>query len=394
MDSAQERCATRWSAERVAFLDNLRLLALGMLIIYHVGMYYVTWDWHLKSPSSGTGLEPWMRLVNPWRMSLLFLISGAVTAMLTQREARGWLGSRLQRLGLPLVAGVVLIVPPQSYWQVVEQAGYRGSYLEFLPLYFGGYEGLCTAAGSCLVLPTWNHLWFLPYLMAYTALLWASMRVAPAWMDRAGDSLSRNLTPWTLLVVPWVVLCAGRLALRPWFEVTHALIDDALGHAQFLPAFAAGALLARTRNAWSALARWRMLALLITLAAWALLLAAPAWPAPMLRIVFAAQQWAGVVAAVGFGWAYLGRPTAWQRWLSVRLFAVYVLHQTLIILLAVALRPRALAPWIEGPLLIAGTVAAALGLVRLCEGLPPIRQWVGLPSVGGAPRPGPSAPPP
>jgi|GEM_PF-3148024 len=65
-----------------------------------------------------------MRLVNPWRMSLLFLISGAVTAIALGRGSRGWLGGRLSRLGLPLVAGMLVIVPPQSYWQVVEQMGY------------------------------------------------------------------------------------------------------------------------------------------------------------------------------------------------------------------------------------------------------------------------------
>ena len=83
-------------------------------------MYYVSWDWHLKSPSASTALEPWMRLVNPWRMSLLFLISGAVTAIALGRGSRGWLGGRLSRLGLPLVAGVLVIVPPQSYWHYAD----------------------------------------------------------------------------------------------------------------------------------------------------------------------------------------------------------------------------------------------------------------------------------
>lgn len=46
------------------------------------------WDWqlrNLKSPFASTTLEPWMLLVNPWRMSLLFLISGAAAAFLLQR---------------------------------------------------------------------------------------------------------------------------------------------------------------------------------------------------------------------------------------------------------------------------------------------------------------------
>lgn len=366
---------------RLPFLDSLRLLALGLLIAYHVGMYYVSWDWHLKSSSASSALEPWMRLVNPWRMSLLFLISGAVTAIALGRGSQGWLGGRLSRLGLPLVAGVLVIVPPQSYWQVVEQMGYRGSYLEFLPLYLGGHGGFCSAAGSCLILPTWNHLWFLPYLMAYTLLLWASVRAAPNWLDRAGNRLSHRLSLLTLLAVPWLVLAAGRLGLRPWFEVTHGLVDDPLAHAQYLPAFVAGALLARTPGAWPAVARLRLPALLVMLTTWLLLLSLPDAPIALLRTAYAAQQWAGVMAALGFGWVHLRQPTRWQRQLVHRIFAVYVLHQTLIILLAVALRPLVLHPFAEGPLLLGGTLASAWALIRICEPVKPLRRWLGLPAV-------------
>ena len=70
-----------------------------------------------------------------------------------------------------------------------------------LPLYLGGHGGFCSAAGSCLILPTWNHLWFLPYLMAYTLLLWTSVRAAPNWLDRAGNWLSHRLSLLTLLAV-------------------------------------------------------------------------------------------------------------------------------------------------------------------------------------------------
>ena len=364
---------------RLDFLDALRLLALGLLIVHHVGMYYVTWDWHLKSPFASTALEPWMRLVNPWRMSLLFLISGAVTAILLQRGVPGWLGVRLGRLGLPLLAGVLVIVPPQSYWQVVEQMGYGGSYLEFLPLYLGGHGDFCKPAGTCLTLPTWNHLWFLPYLMVYTLALWASVRAAPRWLERAGHRLSGTLSFSSLLVAPWLVLATSRVALRPWFEVTHALVDDPLAHAQYLPAFLAGAILASTPGAWPAIARLRVTALLVTLGAWLLLVSAPGVPVPLLSTAYAAQQWGGVIAVLGFGWVYLSRPKARVRGLASRIFAVYVLHQTLIILLAVALRPLALQPPAEGPLLIVGTVLSALALVRLCEAVKPLRPWLGLP---------------
>ena len=30
-------------------LDWLRIIAFGLLILYHCGMFYVSWDWHVKS---------------------------------------------------------------------------------------------------------------------------------------------------------------------------------------------------------------------------------------------------------------------------------------------------------------------------------------------------------
>jgi hypothetical protein len=58
---------------------------------------------------------------------------------------------------------------------------------------------------------------------------------------------------------------------------------------------------------------------------------------------------------------------------------VYVLHQALIILLAVALRPLAMQRPTEGPLLNVGTVLSEIALVRLCEAAKPVRPWSGLP---------------
>jgi len=46
---------------RLVFLDWIRILAFAVLVLYHVGMYYVSWDWHIKSPSTVTALL-WLAL--------------------------------------------------------------------------------------------------------------------------------------------------------------------------------------------------------------------------------------------------------------------------------------------------------------------------------------------
>ena len=60
-----------------------------LLILYHVGMYDVTWDWHVKSPHASSDIEPLMMLTSPWRLSLLFLVSGVATGYLLARQGAG-----------------------------------------------------------------------------------------------------------------------------------------------------------------------------------------------------------------------------------------------------------------------------------------------------------------
>src|SRR5580692_1302031 len=83
-------------------LDWVRIGAFMLLIFYHVGMYYVTWDWHVKSPHASSAIEPLMMLTSPWRLSLLFLVSGVATAHLLARGRGNFMRSRSARLLIPL----------------------------------------------------------------------------------------------------------------------------------------------------------------------------------------------------------------------------------------------------------------------------------------------------
>ena len=87
-------------------LDWLRIIAFLLLIFYHIGMFYVPWDWHVKSVHAGEGAEPLMSLLNPWRLSLLFFISGVALPFLSAKLGGGGLArDRVVRMGLPILAG-------------------------------------------------------------------------------------------------------------------------------------------------------------------------------------------------------------------------------------------------------------------------------------------------
>ena len=374
------------ASDRLIFLDWARIGAFGLLVLYHVGMYYVSWDWHVKSPFASTALEPWMRLSNPWRMSLLFIVSGVASAALLARPGPV-MRQRSKRLLLPLLFGVAVLVPPQTYFEVVQKGGYGGSYIEFLRLYFSAYHGFCRGS-ACLVLPTWNHLWFLVYLWLYTLLLWALLRAWPQALDRLASVVAHALRCWRLLVLPIVFLALARVALYGRFGSTHALVDDWYNHAIYLPLFVLGAILAKRRELFDRMAEWRWPALAAALAGWALLnvyLDASTPPAAanealrlVMRCVWAAVQWLALVAVLGFARRHLNRDHRWRAALTDAVFPVYLLHQTLIILGAVALRPLGWAPAVEGPLLVAFTLATSLAVWALARRIAWLRPWFGI----------------
>jgi glucan biosynthesis protein C len=364
--------------DRLYFLDWLRIAAFGLLVVYHVSMYYVTWNFHVKSPFASDTLEPWMKLSSPWRMSLLFLISGAVTSLLLANKPSGFMRSRSRRLLLPLFCGVVLIVPPQPYFEVIQKFAYDGRYFDFLRLYFAGYTGFC-ANGKCLVLPTWNHLWFLPYLWAYTLLLWLMLRIRPGLLDSLTGQVTRLLSGARLLWVPilWILLLRWTLFKR--FPETHDLVHDWFWHAVYLSVFLAGAVFVRTPGIWARAAYWRWHALTLAMLAWAIFAThAVHGMGHGQRGIVAVQQWGALIAALGFGYQHLNADHPWRAYLNEAVFPVYIVHQTLIIGLSQWIKPWQWPPIWEGPFLVLVTFASSVCIYEGVRRVSLVRPWLGL----------------
>jgi glucans biosynthesis protein C len=351
---------------RLYFLDWLRIVALTVLIFYHVGMYYVRWDFHVKSPFAGPGLEPWMLLSGPWRMDLLFMVSGAATALMLKAGATGGLlRKRTKFLLLPLLCGMVLMVPPQSYFEVIQKFNYNGDYLDFLKLYFSHYKGFCQNS-NCLILPTWNHLWFLPYLWLYTLLLWVAIKALPTSLSMGARFAERLLTGAGLVVVPIALILVVRMTLFARYPSTHAMWGDWFNHAMYFGMFVTGAVFATQPSMWLGLVKWRWPALVAALGCWAVLVGIRP-SKPLEHLVIATMQWGALVAAFGFFQTLFNIDHPLRQRLSEAVFPVYIFHQTVIIVASQVMLPWQWAPSVEGPFLAAVTLAlsyAGYGLVR------------------------------
>ena len=379
------------------FFDWLRIIAFFILIAYHVGMYYVSWDWHVKSPAAGSAIEPLMQLSSPWRLGLLFLISGAASAFMLQKTGAGSFARlRSWRLLPPLLFGMLVVVPPQAYFEVVEKVAYAGSYADFMRLYLTGYHGFCKN-NSCLDLPTWNHLWFVVYLWVYTLLLALIAGAFGRRLDALSRGLARLLGGWKTIVLPVTLLGLIRIALLERYPSTHALLGDWFNHANYFTLFLLGALLATRREFWTRLDALRWSGLGSALVCWAMLMIYYALPDSMLsdpakaifwrdaqRLVYALCEWSAIVAACGFAHRHLEFDGPARRYLTQAVFPVYIVHQTLIVVLAHSIKPAAVAPGVEAVVLIVLTIGFSFGIFEIVRRVPVLRPVFGLGKLDSA----------
>jgi len=368
-------------------IDALRALAFLFVILYHVGMYYVAdWPWHLKSPHAAEWLQWPMRILNLWRMDLVFLISGVSLGFLSRGQGT-WalLRSRGLRLMLPLAFGMAVVVPYQAYAQGVANGLVAPGFGAFLLRYLSMAQPWPKQAfdGAEFGI-TWNHLWYLPYLFTYTALVALTL---PLWKSAAGQRVRRafnGLRGWKLLLLPVLPLLVFTMLLASRFPATHNLVRDFHLHSLYFTMFLYGYWMGVDTGIWKELERLRRVSLALAVAVIAAFIALRAGmksPLPgllvdTLRMLY---LWLAVATILGHGHRHLNRPWPWLRWANESVYPWYVLHQTLIIVGVTLLAPLALGPVVEPALLIALTL---LGCWLLTDGLirrtNPLRPLFGL----------------
>lgn len=369
-------------------LDALRVGAFGLLILYHLGMFYVPWGWHVKSDHVLPQLEPLMEAVNPWRLSLLFVISGAATRFMAGKSGTGELArQRSSRLLIPLAFGVLLIVPPQSWAEVVEKYGYAGSFLDFYPRYLSADRSF-----GDLILPTYNHLWFVAYLWVYTMIALACRPLAPL-ADRIA---ARLLDGPGLFLVPAALFGLYRATAGLAWGETHNVFADAYGHLQYGTAFLLGLVMARNVEVWARLQDARV----ITASVGAGLLAAGVWlgglgvddmpgiPVVAFAVLREAYAWMVMAALFGFARRYITRGSPLLTLAGDAVFAFYIIHQTAIVMAGFFLKPLGLPVLAEAGVILVVTLASCTAGYALARAIP----WLRLP-LGLKPAPKPVADP-
>jgi hypothetical protein len=345
-------------------------------------MVFVPWDFHVKTSHPAEWVAIPMLATNSWRLMLLFVVSGyASRALFLKGGAVGsFVGSRSKRLLIPLLFGMAVIVPLQPWIELMAKHGYAEGFGWF---WFHDYFRFGTLEG--IILPTWQHLWFVVYLWLYTMALAAGIwlargRSAQRAFDRVFGTVAIVLVPIAWLLFVDMVLLQGA-------QETHDLFNDPLAHLHYLPGFLFGFALARSGPAMAAIGRWWRPAAIVAVLSY-LVVAAIEWRWPgsampnpfgaIFATAHAVQGWCTIVALIGIAERFWNRDHPWRKTLTEAVFPFYIVHQTVIVGVEWILLGQNLTATTEFAILVLTTIAGCWVFYLLGREIGWLRPLIGL----------------
>lgn len=368
--------------------DTQWLRVAGMLVVFaiHAAEPFNPWDaWHIVSPERSKWLGELVLFPAPWIMPLFMVLAGEASwHALEKRSARVYVRERLVRIGLPLVAGILVLVPPQVWLERRLSGEFTGSLLAFYPRFFDGIY----PQGNL----SWHHLWFLVFLVAFaivTVPLFQWLRtprgrriVAAVGAHCDGPAgLAWLLLPWAALRVLVGVAFAG---FRP-------LAYDWSNRALLLPAFVVGFLFVEEPAIRRAVdRRWRRALVIAT--ATSVAIASWAWPGAVLTRLPAPRSPAGLLLWAGYGlaaasWivalrggarAHRPAPSRVLEGASELAYPFYVVHHGVIVAVAFEVVQRGAPLGTQVATVSVTSLAITIGLCVVVSSSGPLRGLFGL----------------
>jgi glucans biosynthesis protein C len=348
------------NTERYEFLDWLRVIAIFVLLFFHTGMLFVGWGWHIVNAETIPALQMPMDIAHRLRMPLLFVIAGAgMWFALKRRTGAALIGERTLRLLVPAIIGMFLIVPPQVFVERIAHGEFSGNYLEFLVQRVFQFEAYPEGDFS------WHHLWFIIYLYVYVLLLaplllWWRGRVA-----RGG-----GLKPGAWLFALGLPLGINEAVLKPLFPESHNLVSDWYIFIHYLLLTVYGYVLASMPGAWDWLAekrRWALgVSVALTVGGFLMFeTGIVARDTPFDSVYANIFTWAWLMTFMSYGRAKLSFGNRFIAWARDASYPVYILHQTVIIVIAYFVIAQPWTPWTKYGVVLAGTLVSCVLLYEL-----------------------------
>jgi surface polysaccharide O-acyltransferase-like enzyme len=368
-------------------IDWLRVIAMLAIFVLHCTRFFDKEDWHVKA-SLAAQSDIWdivrSGVIWVWVMPIFFLISGfASQYALKHRTGGQYLVDRARRLLVPLyTVGMLIIIPPQEYFERFTHGLTTLTFWEWLPSYYRSLPGDILRSPSygvvgdpsALVPFTWQgHLWFLQMLFLVSLVTLPLLLL----LNRPGGlRLIDRLAVWSLrpggiflFVIP---LAVEQMALNWLPRTADRTWADFLWYALFFVygyMFAADERFTQSikRVLWPCVALWAVLYLVVG-GFITVVLSFNTDPGRGFSGLYAAWQiiwplttWSGVVAMLAIGARYLSFTNRVLAYANEAVLPFYILHQTVILIVGWYVLPLGLPAFVS--FLIIAAVSFPLILV-------------------------------
>ncbi len=364
------------TSKRLHYLDWLRVLAFGLLFLFHSWLPFDHLPWHIKNEEQSALFDLLTFFTHGWRMHLIFLVSGAGTWFAMRSRKKKFLSDRWLRLMIPFIMGIVLIIPPQRYYEWLMFQNFEGGYLEFMSIYPG--QQLGTDMGTSVLL--WfghlgTHLWYLPFLFTMTLLcipVFQRIQKGKLRFTWLTNLMSKRFGVF-VLVVPMIVC---RLLLKPLFPSYTDWADFFV----YLWPFVYGFIFMADSKFVAIIKRKTTLFLVVGLISSAVFIYMGSTNEQMVQAYMNPEfGWKHLVSTVNamlvaWGWVlfflgFFAKAMDFQhRWLvpaNISILPIYILHQTLIIVFGYYIVAMDAHPFIKFVLIFGTAIPASVLLYQL-----------------------------
>lgn len=344
------------STNRRYDIDWLRVITIGLLLIYHIAIVFQPWGvliGFIQSDKSMESLWKPMTLINIWRIPLLFFVSGmGVCFAIRKRSWKQLIAERTRRILVPFLFGILFIVPIHVFiWQYY----YR--------------QEITYAPGE-------GHLWFLKNIFVYTILLSPIFFYFIKNQHNTFVKWVRGMfkNPLGFLIV-LIIFILEALLIDPDIYEMYAFT----WHGFFLGliAFLFGFIFILSGNTfWPSILKWRWHFLTLALIFYAVRFFIFDLKTPNYALSAESTMW--IFSVFGFAYKHLNRPGKVLQYLSQGAYPIYILHMIFIYLGCALILPLDIAVYYKVILLIIFTFTGVFALYEIIRRVQFLRPLFGL----------------
>jgi len=340
---------------RKYYIDNLRTFAILLLFPYHIFMIYNNWG-ELFYITGEPLFVPsiFIQITWIWIMPLLFAIAGMSSRYaLKQRNAGEYVKERVHKLFIPLIFGLLLIIPIQSYLASLFHTG-EANFLKYFTTvtdFYGG-DGAFTP----------GQLWFIAFLFVISMICIPFM----IWYKRKGKGTLGDNVPLICIILMGLLPCIAQNSL---FEV----IDIGGKHIlEYSVYFLLGYFLLSNDKILEKLDKYRflLLGLFISYTLFTIFI--------LKGELFEATSWFGILTFLAMGRHYLNFTGKISKYLSNSSFGVYIFHQSWIVITAFFVFKIADNPIVQMLIIFPASIITTYLTYELCKQLRITRWMFGL----------------